>query len=100
MAGQGARAATGAAPINPSRCCTSTAAGAAAAAACTLCAAHWAPHPRQMVVANRTLERARVLARRFNAQDMTLADLPTRLPELAADRGRLIKAIVILGTGP
>lgn len=34
------------------------------------------------------------------SERIALADLPKRLPELAADRGRLIKAIVILGAGP
>ena len=30
------------------------------------------------------------------SERIALADLPARLPELAADRGRLIKAIVML----
>ena len=45
-----------------------------------LCATHFAAqHPKQMVVANRTLERAEKLAERFSADTMALADLPSRL---------------------
>lgn len=45
-----------------------------------LCAAHFAAHhPRRMVFANRTLERARLLADRFLGQAITLNDLPGQL---------------------
>lgn len=45
-----------------------------------LCAAHFAAHhPRRMVFANRTLERARTLADRFLGQAITLNDLPGQL---------------------
>ncbi|MBN8631189.1 MAG: zinc-binding alcohol dehydrogenase family protein [Rhodobacterales bacterium] len=38
-----------------------------------------------------------VRAEALLSERVALADLPTRLPELAADRGRLIKAVVIMG---
>ena len=45
-----------------------------------LCATHFAAqHPLEMVVTNRTLERAEKLAQRFSANPMLLADLPNRL---------------------
>src|SRR5438034_872057 len=47
-----------------------------------LAATHFAAQrPRGMAVANRTLDRAESLARRFNAESIELRDLPERLPE-------------------
>src|SRR5262249_57581858 len=47
-----------------------------------LAATHFAAQqPRAMAVANRTLDRAEVLARRFGAEAIELRDLPERLPE-------------------
>src|SRR5467141_2337061 len=47
-----------------------------------LAATHFAAQqPRGIAVANRTLERAESLARRFNAESFELRDLPQRLPE-------------------
>ena len=39
-------------------------------------------------------------AKALLSERIALADLPARLPELAADRGRLIKAIVTLEAAP
>ena len=45
-----------------------------------LCASHFAArHPKHITVANRTLERAQALAHRFNAQSITLNELPEQL---------------------
>jgi glutamyl-tRNA reductase len=45
-----------------------------------LCAAHFAAqHPKHITVANRTLERARVLANRFHGSAITLNELPDHL---------------------
>ncbi|BBL35118.1 glutamyl-tRNA reductase [Nitrosomonas stercoris] len=45
-----------------------------------LCAAHFAArHPAHVTVANRTVERAEVLARRFNAHPISLRELPDQL---------------------
>ena len=45
-----------------------------------LCASHFAArHPKRITVANRTSERAQVLAHRFNAQAITLNELPEQL---------------------
>ena len=45
-----------------------------------LCATHFAAqHPKHITVANRTLERARVLADRFNGSAITLNELPDHL---------------------
>lgn len=41
-----------------------------------------------------------VLAEALLSERIALADLPTRLPELAADRGRLIKAVVVMEPAP
>src|SRR5690606_21982177 len=47
-----------------------------------LCATHFAAvQPRQMMVANRTLERAELLATRINAKTMTLTELPEQLAD-------------------
>lgn len=45
-----------------------------------LCATHFAAHaPRRVTVANRTLERAQILASRIHAQAITLNELPEHL---------------------
>lgn len=45
-----------------------------------LCASHFVSrNPKHVTVANRTIERARVLSKRFNATAITLADLPDQL---------------------
>ncbi len=45
-----------------------------------LCASHFAArHPKHITVANRTIERARLLAQRFNAQAIALNELPEQL---------------------
>jgi glutamyl-tRNA reductase len=64
-----------------------------------LCAAHWAPHPRRMVVANRTRERAQSLAGRFMAGDMTLAELPSRLAEFDVVLSCTASTLPLIGLG-
>ncbi len=45
-----------------------------------LCASHFAArNPKHITVANRTIERAQMLSKRFNATAITLADLPDQL---------------------
>ncbi|SEN36959.1 glutamyl-tRNA reductase [Nitrosomonas marina] len=45
-----------------------------------LCASHFASrNPQNITVANRTIERAQALSKRFNARAITLADLPEQL---------------------
>jgi len=45
-----------------------------------LCASHFAArNPKHITVANRTIERAQALSKRFNATAITLADLPDQL---------------------
>ncbi|MDP1558766.1 MAG: glutamyl-tRNA reductase [Nitrosomonas sp.] len=45
-----------------------------------LCASHFAArNPKQITVANRTVERAEALSNRFNAQAISLSDLPEQL---------------------
>ena len=52
-----------------------------------LCATHFAAQrPRSMVVANRTAERAELLANRFSASTMKLSDLTDRLSGIRCDR--------------
>ena len=64
-----------------------------------LCATHWAPHPSRMVVANRTIERARMLSRRFMADDMTLAELPSRLAEFDVVLSCTASTLPLIGLG-
>ena len=64
-----------------------------------LCAAHWAPHPRRMVIANRTLERARPLAERFGATTMALADLPQQLENFDVVISCTASSLPIIGLG-
>ena len=64
-----------------------------------LCAAHWAPHPRRMVIANRTLERARPLAERFGATTMALSDLPQQLENFDVVISCTASSLPIIGLG-
>src|SRR5690606_11253845 len=65
-----------------------------------LCATHFAAtHPKHMVVANRTVERAETLANRFNARSMKLADLPERIAEFDVIISCTASSLPILGLG-
>ena len=64
-----------------------------------LCAAHWAPHPRRMVIANRTLERARPLAERVGATTMALSDLPQQLENFDVVISCTASSLPIIGLG-
>jgi len=65
-----------------------------------LCATHFAAQkPRDMVVANRTAERAEALAGRFGAGTMKLADLPDRLAEFDVIVSCTASSLPILGLG-
>ena len=64
-----------------------------------LCAAHLAPHPRRMVIANRTLERARPLAERFGATTMALSDLPQQLENFDVVISCTASSLPIIGLG-
>jgi len=65
-----------------------------------LCGTHFAAaHPRSMMVANRTLERADRLAARFSAGAMKLAQLPERLAEFDVVVSCTASSLPILGLG-
>lgn len=65
-----------------------------------LCATHFAAQrPRDMVVANRTVERAETLAGRFSAGTMRLADLTERLHEFDVIVSCTASSLPILGLG-
>jgi glutamyl-tRNA reductase len=65
-----------------------------------LCATHFAARqPAKMAVANRTIERADVLATRFDASSMRLADLPDRLAEFDVIVSCTASTLPILGLG-
>ncbi|OZI62691.1 glutamyl-tRNA reductase [Bordetella genomosp. 11] len=65
-----------------------------------LCATHFAAQrPREMVVANRTVERAETLANRFSAGTMRLADLTERLHEFDVIVSCTASSLPILGLG-
>jgi glutamyl-tRNA reductase len=65
-----------------------------------LAATHFAAQrPRAMAVANRTLERAEHLARRFNARPLLLRDLPQHLPEYDIIVSCTASSLPILGKG-
>ncbi len=64
-----------------------------------LCAAHWAGRAKQMVIANRTVERSRALARRFAAAEMPLADLPARIAEFDIVISCTASTLPIIGLG-
>ncbi len=65
-----------------------------------LVATHFAAQkPSQMVFANRTLERAQVLADRFGAEAMRLADMPARLAEFDIVVSCTASSVPIIGLG-
>jgi glutamyl-tRNA reductase len=65
-----------------------------------LAATHFAAQrPRAMAVANRTLERAEQLSRRFNAKALVLRDLPEHLPEYDIIVSCTASSLPILGKG-
>ncbi len=65
-----------------------------------LSATHFAAQrPRGMAVANRTLDRAEALARRFNAESIELRDLPERLPEFDIVVSCTASSLPIIGKG-
>jgi glutamyl-tRNA reductase len=65
-----------------------------------LAATHFAAqNPRQIVVANRTLERGRELAERFNATAITLQQLPDRIHEFDAVITSTASTLPIIGKG-
>ena len=65
-----------------------------------LVATHFAARaPRQMAIANRTLERGEKLASRFGAQALRLADLPQRLHEFDAIISCTASTLPIIGLG-
>jgi glutamyl-tRNA reductase len=65
-----------------------------------LCATHFAAqHPKNMMVANRTIERAEQLAGRFGAHTMRLADLTDRLADFDVIVSCTASSLPILGLG-
>jgi glutamyl-tRNA reductase len=65
-----------------------------------LAATHFAAkNPKSMTIANRTLERGELLAARFGAQVMRLADLPSRLHEFDAVISCTASTLPIIGLG-
>jgi glutamyl-tRNA reductase len=65
-----------------------------------LCATHFAAQlPRALAVANRTLDRAHELARRFGAQALELRELPERLPAYDIVISCTASSLPILGKG-
>ncbi|ODS93539.1 MAG: glutamyl-tRNA reductase [Comamonas sp. SCN 65-56] len=65
-----------------------------------LCATHFAArNPRQMVIANRTLERGEKLAMRLDASVMRLAELPEHLHEFDAVISCTASTLPIIGLG-
>ena len=65
-----------------------------------LCATHFAAQaPRELTVANRTLERAQTLARRFNGGAIALSDLPERLAQYDVVVSCTASSLPIVGKG-
>jgi glutamyl-tRNA reductase len=65
-----------------------------------LCATHFAAqNPKSLTVANRTLERAELLAHRFNGQAIRLADLPTQLGRFDIIVSCTASSLPIIGLG-
>ncbi|MBV6305644.1 glutamyl-tRNA reductase [Candidimonas humi] len=65
-----------------------------------LCATHFAAlTPKQLMVANRTLERGEQLASRFMGKTMRLSDLPERLAEFDVIVSCTASSLPILGLG-
>jgi glutamyl-tRNA reductase len=65
-----------------------------------LCARHLREHRvRHMIVANRTVERAQVIGREFNAEAISLEELPARLAEADIVISSTASPLPILGKG-
>jgi glutamyl-tRNA reductase len=65
-----------------------------------LAAAHFAAfNPKQIVVANRTLAKAEVLAEQFNAQAMTLDEVPLRIHDFDVVITSTASTLPIIGKG-
>jgi glutamyl-tRNA reductase len=65
-----------------------------------LCATHFAAqNPRELVVANRTVERGAKLAERFNGRSMPLSDLPARMHEFDIIVSCTASTLPIIGLG-
>ncbi len=65
-----------------------------------LCATHFAARtPRQMVIANRTLDRGEKLASQFGAEVMRLAELPDRLHEFDVVVSCTASSLPLIGLG-
>ncbi|MBU0752853.1 MAG: glutamyl-tRNA reductase [Gammaproteobacteria bacterium] len=65
-----------------------------------LCAAHFAGEkPQRLTVANRTLERAQILAERFNGDAMRLDEIPERLSEYDVVVSCTASQLPIVGLG-
>jgi glutamyl-tRNA reductase len=65
-----------------------------------LTATHFAAKaPKSITIANRTVERGRALADRFNAEAITLTDMPERLPEFDIIVTCTASTLPILGKG-
>ena len=65
-----------------------------------LVATHFAAqHPRRMAFANRTVDRARVLAERFGAETMRLADMPAQLGRFDIVITCTASSVPIIGLG-
>lgn len=65
-----------------------------------LCATHFAAvHPKSMMVANRTLDRAEALASRFMAKTMKLSDIPDKLADYDVIVSCTASTLPILGLG-
>ncbi len=65
-----------------------------------LCATHFAAlGPRHMVVANRTLERADMLASRYAARTMKLSDIPDKIADFDVIVSCTASSLPILGLG-
>ena len=65
-----------------------------------LCATHFAAkHPKQIAIANRTLERGEKLAHRFGGEAIQFGDLPDRLHEFDAIISCTASTLPIIGLG-
>lgn len=65
-----------------------------------LCATHFAAqHPKSITVANRTLERGEVLARKLNGRAMRLSDLPQSLHQFDIIISCTASSLPIIGLG-
>jgi glutamyl-tRNA reductase len=65
-----------------------------------LCATHFAAkHPKQIAIANRTLERGEKLAHRFGGEVIQFGDLPDRLHEFDAIISCTASTLPIIGLG-